>query len=49
MRKILILVAGLLVFTDAAAQRRPKSSREKADTACMQSLAGCRGARICTS
>ena len=40
MRKILILVAGLLVFTDAAAQRRPKSSREKADTACMQSLAG---------
>ena len=40
MRKILILVAGLLVFTDAAAQRRPKSSREKADTACMQSLTG---------
>lgn len=40
MRGILILMIGLLVCTGAAAQRRQKPNREKADTACMQSLAG---------
>lgn len=40
MRKILILMIGLLVCTSAAAQRRQKPNREKTDTACMQAVAG---------